>query len=58
MSGGYERQCRNGITTMNYSTCVIGIHMHAPKIRRIKLIARDMCIGDGPDNCAVRATSV
>jgi len=29
--------------------------MHAQKILKSKLIARDMCIGDSPEICAVRA---
>jgi len=29
--------------------------MHAQKILMSKLIARDMCIGDSPELCAVRA---
>ena len=32
--------------------------MHAQKIMKSKLIARDMCIGDIPEICAVRATRV
>ena len=32
--------------------------MHAQKIMKSKHIARDMCIGDSPEICAVRATRV
>jgi len=31
--------------------------MHAQKIMKSKLIARDMCFGDSQEICAVRATA-